>query len=64
MLYLSSLTLPRPHASCAKPQEDKKGGGLGPLACCNNTSFKKTLVYTKKKAGFLVHAIVIVIWLL
>lgn len=26
-LYLSSLTLPRPHASPAKPQEDGEGGG-------------------------------------
>lgn len=29
MLYLSSLTLPTPHASRAKPQEDKEGGGTG-----------------------------------
>lgn len=43
----------------AKPQEDKKGGGTGTIG---RLQFQED--FTEKKTVFLVHAIVIVIWLL
>ena len=63
MLYLSSLTMSRPSASCAKPREDKEGGGRQLRDCCNNTSFKNTSA-SRVVVFFLSHAIVIVILLL
>ena len=48
------ITLPRPYTpSVPNHKRIKRVGEQGPLAWCKNTSFKKTLVYSKTSLVFL-----------